>query len=92
MVEIHAFSAASATYNLLMQTTVDIDPDVLDAARKIAERRNTTLGAVISELLRHSLRAEPESGIRNGIRLFPEAFDAQTVTPQIVKNLLEETE
>jgi hypothetical protein len=75
-----------------MQTILDIDPDVLSAARKIAEQRNTTLGAVISELARRSLNPEPTSTTRNGIRLFPAAADALPVTPEIVKELFEETE
>jgi antitoxin component of RelBE/YafQ-DinJ toxin-antitoxin module len=39
-----------------MRTTVDIDDDVLQAAKDIAAKQNNTLGQVISVLVRQSLR------------------------------------
>lgn len=39
-----------------MRTTLDIDEDVLLAAREHAQRERKSLGAVISELARDSLR------------------------------------
>jgi hypothetical protein len=42
-----------------MRTTLDIEDDVLLAAKETARRRKTSIGAVISELARRSLsRAE----------------------------------
>lgn len=38
-----------------MRTTLDIDDDLLAAAREIARRERSTAGAVVSRLLRHSL-------------------------------------
>ena len=38
-----------------MQTTLDIDPDVLQAAKELAEHRGTTAGKVLSELARNAL-------------------------------------
>jgi len=44
-----------------MRTTLDIDDEVLNAAKDIARRRRTTAGAVISELARRALtQPEPE--------------------------------
>jgi hypothetical protein len=41
-----------------MRTTLNIDDEVLAAAREIARRRRTTAGAIISELARRAL-AQP---------------------------------
>jgi hypothetical protein len=38
-----------------MRTTLDIDEEVLRAAKEIARRRRSTAGAVISELARRAL-------------------------------------
>ncbi|MCP5156696.1 MAG: hypothetical protein H6983_21150 [Ectothiorhodospiraceae bacterium] len=38
-----------------MRTTLDIDDEVLNAAKEIARRRRTTAGAVISELAKRAL-------------------------------------
>jgi len=38
-----------------MRTTLDIDDEVLTAAKELARRRHTTAGAIISELARRAL-------------------------------------
>lgn len=38
-----------------MRTTLNLDKDVLDAARNLARRRQITLGAAVSELARKGL-------------------------------------
>jgi len=43
-----------------MRTTLDIDDDVLQAAKELARREKKTAGAVISELARRGLGAQPE--------------------------------
>ena len=40
-----------------MRTTLDLDEDVLQAAKELAEARNTTAGKVLSELARKGLGA-----------------------------------
>lgn len=49
-----------------MRTTIDIDDDILLAAREHAARERKSLGAVISALARESLRrpAEPKGKAR----------------------------
>jgi hypothetical protein len=73
-----------------MRTTLTIDDDVLEAARALAERREQTLGAVVSDLMRQAIRP-PERVLetRNGIPLLPVRGDA-VVTPEQVKALFEE--
>ena len=40
-----------------MRTTLEIDDEVLQAAKELARRENKTVGQVVSELLRHALAA-----------------------------------
>lgn len=42
-----------------MRTTLDIDDEILAAAKDLARRRRTTAGAVISELVRRALTETP---------------------------------
>lgn len=62
-----------------MRTTLDIDPDVLEAAKEIARKTRTSAGKVISDLARRgfygrrSSVGEPPEGYqdRNGVPLLP---------------------
>ena len=78
-----------------MRTTLDIDDEVLNAAKEIARRRRTSAGAVISELARRALTqpalgprgaAEPESFF--GFR--PLAPGGRVVSDETVERLREE--
>jgi len=54
-----------------MRTTVDIEDDVLNAAKDIAAKQNHTLGRVVSALLRQSLsKNQTTLSVRNGVPLF----------------------
>jgi hypothetical protein len=54
---------------------LDIDDDVLRAAKELAKRQKKTAGAVISELTRRALTAAPHTGREpkavRGFRPFP---------------------
>ena len=54
-----------------MRTTLDLDPDVLQAAKELAAARGTTAGKVLSELARKGLDTPRTEKLRNGIPLFP---------------------
>lgn len=61
-----------------MRTTLDIDDDLLAAAKELARREGSTAGAVISRLLRRSLTGQDatpaaKSGARRvaGFEPFP---------------------
>lgn len=58
-----------------MRTTLDIDDDVLRAAKELARREKKTAGAVISELTRKALTESPSaerpSKAVHGFRPFP---------------------
>lgn len=40
-----------------MRTTLNLDPDVLEAARRMASEQGRTLGAIVSDLARRGLQA-----------------------------------
>ena len=78
-----------------MRTTLNLDDDVLASAKAEATRQRKSLGEVVSSLLRKSFEPAPSGSApaeRNGIPLFPVRKDARAVTPEIVRQLLEETE
>jgi hypothetical protein len=77
-------------YPFVMRTTLTIDDDVLDAAKAIAERRNRTVGEVLSELARIALRPPELRSVRNGIPLLPQGEGSHVVTPALVKALQDE--
>jgi hypothetical protein len=49
-----------------MRTTLDIDPDVLAAAREIAAALSQSIGQVISALARKGLEPRPSTATRPG--------------------------
>lgn len=51
-----------------MRTTLDIDEDVLLAAKEHAARERKSIGTVISDLARESLRRPPATAARRGAR------------------------
>jgi hypothetical protein len=76
-----------------MRTTVDLDRDVLLAAKAIAQQRQITLSKAISELLRQALtskRADLET--RDGVPLFPRLPNRRgaIVTMELVNRLRDE--
>ncbi len=64
-------------YHLMMRTTLDIDDDVLQAAKERAKREGKTAGAVVSELARSALTSGPSTAPASapssvhGLRPFP---------------------
>lgn len=54
-----------------VRTTLDIDDDVLQAAKEIAKNRGSTAGRVLSELARKALTPEQVPPVRNGVPLLP---------------------
>ena len=58
-----------------MRTTLDIDDDVLRAAKELAQREGRTAGEVLSELARRGLTSPGERkrrpAIRGGVPVLP---------------------
>jgi hypothetical protein len=81
-----------------MRTTLQLDDDVLAAARVLARQRQTSLGAVISALARQCLVApapgsspgNPKSHHRNGLPLLPWQAQGAPVDLELVNSLRDE--
>jgi hypothetical protein len=76
-----------------MRTTIDIDEDVLSAAKELAEKKKTTAGKVISALARDALLGKADAGgsdYRGGFHLLPRT--GRVITPEMVDRWLEEGE
>ena len=74
-----------------MRTTLDIDDDVLQAAKDLAANRQTTAGKVLSELARRALEPRRRSAERNGVPLLPRRpAGSPKPTMELVNRLREE--
>ena len=73
-----------------MRTTLDIDDDVLFAAKELAAVEKKSAGKALSDLARAALQRQPAeaSVIRNGFQLLP--GKRNIVTAGQVNQLLEE--
>jgi hypothetical protein len=73
-----------------MRTTLDIDDDVLAAARAIARERGRSVGGVVSDLARRALTPQSSGGTRNGIPQLPIRSPSTCVTLEHVNALRDE--
>ncbi len=76
-----------------MRTTLDIEDDVLQAAKELAQRDGGTAGQIISTLARRGLAGSTAklrkiSGSRGGVPLLPSR--GEVVTLERVRNLMDE--
>ena len=75
-----------------MRTTLDVDDDVLQAARELARRERTTIGRVLSELARRGLASpgKPDKATRalHGFRPFTKR--GGIVTNEVIDRLRED--
>lgn len=67
-----------------MRTTLDIEDDVLQAAKELAQRNGGTAGQVISDLARRGLASpgpgrKDRSGMRGGIPVLPSRGEIVTL-------------
>jgi hypothetical protein len=68
-----------------MRTTVNLDPEVLQAAKRIATARSLSLGAVISDLVRKGLASPARVKVRSGFPVFGVTDDAAPIALDDVK-------
>jgi hypothetical protein len=77
-----------------VRTTLDIDADVLEAAKEISARSKRTAGQVLSDLARRALSSPAAVGIgsqvENGFETIP--AEGRVVTAELVRRLAEESE
>ena len=75
-----------------MRTTLDLDDDVLLAAKEIARSRGQTAGQVVSELLRKALQPAGDAPrVRNGVPLIARRSDAPVLTMALVNELRDDS-
>ena len=70
-----------------MRTTLDLDDDVLSAARELARNRNASIGAVISELARAGMRPSSVQ-IIDGLPIIRARPDSTIITSDMVSRAL----
>ena len=78
-----------------MRTTLDIEEDVLFAAKALARREKKTAGQVISELARKGLAGSPGSAAKEpkaiyGFKPFPK--EGRIVSNELIDKLREDGE
>lgn len=75
-----------------MRTTLDLDDDVLQAAKELAALQGKTAGQMVSELVRRALRQPPtpRRAIRNGVPLIRRKAGAPVMTLAQVNELRDE--
>ena len=74
-----------------MRTTLDIDADLLQAAKELAALHKKTVGQMVSELIRKGLeRPAPTTRIRNGIPLLTPRPGMPPITMAMVNALRDE--
>jgi hypothetical protein len=73
-----------------MRTTLDIEEDVLLAAKEIARQKGLTVGRVVSDLARKSLTEKSSVARKGGLPLFPVQPGAGIVSLELVNQLRDE--
>jgi hypothetical protein len=74
-----------------MRTTLDLDDDVLQAAKELADTYGVTAGKMLSNLARKALTPTgPVPKVRNGVPLLPHRPGARIVTMKLVNELRDE--
>ena len=70
-----------------MRTTLDLDDDVVTIAKQLAQQRGSTLGQVVSDLVRQAVDSETTDKVRNGVILFSPKPGAPKPTLSLVNEL-----
>jgi hypothetical protein len=70
-----------------MRTTVTLDDDVFELAKRLARLRGQSLGRTLSDLARRGLHAPTLSRDSNGLVLFQLPADSPRVTTEEVRRL-----
>jgi len=70
-----------------VRTTLDLDEDILQAAKNLAQQRGQTAGQVISALVRTALEPRGGARSRNGVRVFPAKRGSKVPSLALVNKL-----
>ena len=77
-------------YHITMRTTLEIDDDLVQVARQLAQQRQTTMGQVISQLVRKAMDPTSAPHVRNGVLLFDLKPGARKPSMALVNRLRDE--
>lgn len=72
-----------------MRTTLQIDDDILDQVRQLAEGQSTSLGKMTTELLRRALEIDCPTTKVHGLTVFDPGRESKTVSSSAVRELIE---
>jgi hypothetical protein len=75
-----------------VRTTLDIDADVLLAAKELGIARRKTAGQILSELARKALEPTTTHAVRNGVPVIAHRAGAPLITNAAVRRWLDEDE
>jgi len=73
-----------------MRTTLQIDDDILAAAKEISKNKNDSIGSVISELARKGLNAKSSYPKKGGTPVFMVKENAKKISLEDVKRAEDE--
>ena len=73
-----------------MRTTLDLDDDLLAAAKPLARQRGVSLGRLISELAQQSLGTKAKGRMRNGVMVMEREPGAPIPTLELINRLRDE--
>ena len=71
----------------MVRTTLDIDDDLVQVARELARQQHTTMGQVVSDLIRKGMAPPSRPTTRNGVPLFTPKPGAEKPTLELVNRL-----
>ena len=77
-------------YTEYLRTTLELDDELVSAAKELAQQKGQTLGRIISDLAMQSLVKSEAPKVRNGAILFTPIPGAPTPTLELVKALQDE--
>jgi hypothetical protein len=77
-------------YHTDVRTTLEIDDDLVQVARQLAQQHKTTMGQVISQLVRTALEPKSAPRMRNGVLLFDVKPGARKPSMTLVNRLRDE--
>lgn len=72
-----------------MRTTLNLDDDVFELARSLAEARRSSIGKVLSDLARRGAVPRPSSKSRSGFHTFDVSESDEAFGPEDVRSALE---
>lgn len=73
-----------------MRTTLDLDQDVLNAVKELAEMKRQTAGRVASDLLRRALTPKRTYKVRNGVPIIQAKPGQHILTMEMVNRARDE--